>query len=180
MTDFESQDMWGDVEDVEAVETEFDFNPKPGTYEFQLNDIVVKSDFNEDSKMHGQTAFIFKFEVIGAEDGNEDQVGKTFDDFLRKPDKNLQGEKWKTFASVLKRHLLWFGVPEHLINERKFSLYNEEHRDSLIGLFGKGTLTKKGDFLNLTSFAVQEDSEVSAEGLPDSAGGQLGTTQPSW
>ena len=156
-----TESMWDNIdENIEDIST--DFNPLPGTYEFQLEDIVVKDDFGSESKMHGQTAFIFKFQII---DGQTSEIGKSFDDFLRLPDKNLQGDKAVKFASILKSHLLWYGVPESQIAH--FNLLNEADRDSLIGLTGRGTLKKNGDFLNLSSFSVAEESGVSElGGLP--------------
>ena len=171
-----SENMWDGIdESVEDLST--DFNPKAGTYEFQLEDIVVKDDFKEESKMHGQTAFIFKFQII---DGQASEIGKAFDDFLRKPDKSLQGDNAIKFASILKSHLLWYGVPESALNSGTFNLFNEEDRDSLIGLTGKGTLKKNGDFINLTSFSVAEESGVSGMELPSLPSDSPAPSLGSW
>lgn len=146
--------LFGNIsQQVEDIET--DPNVAPGTHKFEVTDVAVKT-YGEDSKMPGQSALLIKLTVIDSDDDN--QIGKEFTDFLRIPDEELQ-EKWKTFASIMKSHLLWYGIPESVMAD--FDPEDEEHKDSLIGTIGTGTIRKNGTFVNLVSFEVEEESGVS-------------------
>lgn len=150
-----------DVDDIQVG-----FTVPAGNYEFEITDIELKH-FNE-GKLDGQSALIVELTVV-----NEcPQEGMTFDHFLVIPDENSSQEpkRTKQLAGFLKNALLWYGVPES-----KLSTFDPETEgDLLIGQRGKGVLKKSGEYTNLTSFELTEESGVSnTEAVAETAGADL-------
>ena len=141
------------VEDLKPIG---DFEFKDGSYQFQIDDITVKT-YGDESKMPGQTGISVKLLCLDGD--NEDMIGMTYTDFLRVPDDELQGSTAEFFGRVLKSHFMWFGVPESVLDADEFDPEDEDQTSEIIGAIGLGTIkTNKKGFQNLTAFELEEDS----------------------
>lgn len=143
---FDSQST--DVDDIQTG-----FNVPAGEYEFEITEVELKS-FSE-GKLAGQSALIVELTVV-----NECPAeGMTFDHFLVIPDENSSQEakRTKQLAGFLKAALLWYGVPESKLK----TFDPETEGDALIGQRGKGVLKTSGQYTNLTSFELTNESGVS-------------------
>ena len=129
------------------------FNVPAGEYTFEITDMEVKGPF-EKGKMIGQSALVVELTVV-----NEcPQEGMTFDHFLALPNEEFQDSKrLRQVNSFLKQALLWYGVPES-----RLSTFNPAtDGDAVIGQRGIGVLKQSGEFTNLTSFELTNESGVS-------------------
>lgn len=152
---------------VEDIPTSYEI--KDGGYQFQIEDMTVKVFDDDHATMPGQTAIMVKLMIIDGD--NETEIGKTFTDFLRIPDPDLQGKTAAFYASNLKAHLLQFGVPEGVLED--FDPEDEDHKALIVGAVGTGSLkTNNKGFQNLSSFERDDDTSelvttsASADGDP--------------
>lgn len=152
-----------------------DFEFLDGSYQFQIEDITSKV-YDDTSKMPGQTGISVKLTVLDGD--NEEMVGMTYTDFLRVPDPELQGDKTaEFFGRTLKAHLLWYGVPEDVIDADEFDIEDQDQIDQLIGTIGLGTVkTNKKGFQNLTSFEAEEGESFNATAKDGSSEDELTDT----
>lgn len=153
------------VEDIQVG-----YNVPAGTYEFEITG-VEKKDFADDhEKMPGQSAIIVELTVVD----ESPQAGMTYDVFLRLPNQEHQNAKQlKTFGSILKGNLIWFGVPESQLN----TWDPETEADNILGLRGIGTLKvskTNSDYTNLTNFKLTEESGVSDTVVTTNSSASLG------
>ena len=150
------------VEDLKPIG---DFEFKDGSYQFQIDDITVKT-YGDESKMPGQTGISVKLLCLDGD--NEDMIGMTYTDFLRVPDDELQGSTAEFFGRVLKSHFMWFGVPESVLDADEFDPEDEDQTSEIIGAIGLGTIkTNKKGFQNLTAFELEEEQELVAASSED-------------
>jgi hypothetical protein len=159
-----------DESDVAVEDIQVGYNVPAGTYEFEITGVELKEFESDHAKMPNQKAVIVELTVVD----DSPQAGMTYDVFLRVPNKAEQTEKQlKTFSSIMKGNLIWFGVPESQLN----TWDPETEADNIIGLRGLGTLKvskTNSDYTNLTNFKLSEESGVSDLTVKADASATLG------
>jgi len=129
------------------------FDVPVGEYEFEITGLELKGPF-EKGKIVGQSALVVELTVVS--EGPAE--GMSFDHFLILPNQELQDSKrLRQVNGFLKQALLWYGVPE----SRLATFNPDTDGDALIGQRGLGVLKKSGEFTNLTSFELTNESGVS-------------------
>lgn len=123
------------------------------TYDFMITK-VSEYKFPEDHKKAGQISLMIEHTVIDDAEFN----GESFTLWQSIPNRALQSDiEFKRNAKYLKINLMDRGVPVSRLAE-----FNaEEDAESLVGITGRATIKKSGDFTNMTGFKLTEESGVS-------------------
>lgn len=151
-------DLETDVADLKT-----DDSIAPNTYDFVITKLSLYTFPEDHAKRAGQSSLMIDHTVLD----DAEYGGEVFTLWQSIPNKALQTEvEFKRNAKYLKLALVERGVPVSRLAD--FNV--EEDSESLIGVTGRATIKKSGDFTNMVNWKLTEESGVSnVEVAPDAS-----------